>query len=84
MYQQIIFEEGKEPRVNTSCQNIGYIEINDKDGKPHEVPIEEFIDARGEVFYAYLMAYLGKKPSEKEIYFAIDGLKPNGEKFDMI
>ncbi|MEG0204998.1 MAG: hypothetical protein RR896_15930 [Citrobacter sp.] len=83
MYQQIIFEEGKEPRINTSCQYIRHIVINDKNGKQLEVPIQEFIDARGEVFYAYFIAYLGKEPSREEIHIAIDGLKPIGEKFDM-
>lgn len=84
MYQQIIFEEGKEPRINTSCQDIRHILINDKHGIQQGIPIQEFIDTRGEVFYAYLIAYLGKEPSREEIHIAIDSLKPIGEKFDML
>lgn len=34
-------------------------------------------------FYAYNYAYSGKKPSNDEIYKAIDELKPIGEKFEM-
>ena len=43
----------------------------------------EFKDTRGDVFYAYNYAYSGKKPSNDEIYKAIDELKPIGEKFKM-
>ncbi len=83
MYQQIIFEEGKEPRVHTSHQDIKSIEISDNSGKVQEISVMEFKDTRGDVFYAYNYAYSGKKPSNDEIYKAIDELKPIGEKFEM-
>ena len=94
MYQQIIFEEGKEPRVHTSHQatkppshqdiktsrhqDIKSIEISDNSGKVQEISVMEFKDTRGDVFYAYNYAYSGKKPSNDEIYKAIDELKPIG------
>lgn len=84
MYQQIIFEEGKEPRLHSSQQNIKFIEISDNNGKVQEAPVKEFIDARGDVFYAYNFAYFGEGPSKDEIYMAIDELKPVGEKFEMM
>lgn len=83
MYQQIIFEEGKEPRLHTSHQDIKSIEISDNSGKVQEISVMEFKDTRGDVFYAYSYAYSGKKPSNDEIYKAIDELKPIGEKFEM-
>ncbi|EES6985970.1 hypothetical protein EZQ28_003612 [Escherichia coli] len=83
MYQQIIFEEGKEPRLHTSHQDIKSIEISDNSGKVQEISVMEFKDTRGDVFYAYNYAYSGKKPSNDEIYKAIDELKPIGEKFEM-
>lgn len=83
MYQQIIFEEGKEPRLHPSSQDIKSIVISDNSGKVQEVPVMEFRDTRGDVFYAYNYAYSGKKPSNDEIYKAIDELKPIGEKFEM-
>lgn len=83
MYQQMIFEEGKEPRLYSSQQDIKVIPISDNNGKVQEVPVMEFSDTRGDVFYAYNYAYSGKKPSNDEIYKAIDELKPIGEKFEM-
>ncbi|HCL5255873.1 TPA: hypothetical protein N2G22_001448 [Salmonella enterica] len=83
MYQQMIFEEGKEPRLYSSQQDIKVITISDNNGKVQEVPVMEFRDTRGDVFYAYNFAYSGKKPSNDEIYKAIDELKPIGEKFEM-
>lgn len=83
MYQQIIFEEGKEPRLHTSHQDIKSIEISDNSGKVQGISVMEFKDTRGDVFYAYNYAYSGKKPSNDEIYKAIDELKPIGEKFEM-
>ncbi len=83
MYQQIIFEEGKEPRLHTSHQGIKSIEISDNSGKVQEISVMDFKDTRGDVFYAYNYAYSGKKPSNDEIYKAIDELKPIGEKFEM-
>ncbi|SUF52990.1 putative prophage protein [Salmonella enterica] len=83
MYQQIIFEEGKEPRLHTSHQDIKSIKISDNSGKVQEISVMEFKDTRGDVFYAYNYAYSGKKPSNDEIYKAIDELKPIGEKFEM-
>lgn len=83
MYQQIIFEEGKEPRLHTSHQDIKSIEISDNSGKVQEISVMEFKDTRGDVFYAYNYAYSGKKPSNDEIYKAIDELKPIGETFEM-
>ena len=83
MYQQIIFEEGKEPRLHTGHQDIKSIEISDNSGKVQGISVMEFKDTRGDVFYAYNYAYSGKKPSNDEIYKAIDELKPIGEKFEM-
>ncbi|EKB9498062.1 hypothetical protein OOX37_003745 [Salmonella enterica] len=83
MYQRMIFEEGKEPRLYSSHQDSKVIPISNNNGKVQEVPVREFIDARGDVFYAYKFAYSGKKPSNDEIYKAIDELKPIGEKFEM-
>ncbi|BAT39863.1 predicted protein [Escherichia albertii] len=83
MYQQIIFEEGKEPRLHTSHQDIKSIEISDNSGKVQKVSVMKFKDTRGDVFYTYNYANSGKKPSNDEIYKAIDELKPIGEKFEM-
>lgn len=50
MYQRMIFEEGKEPRLYSSQQDSKVIPISNNNGKVQEVPVREFIDARGDVF----------------------------------
>ncbi|EJX9712330.1 hypothetical protein OE351_004285 [Salmonella enterica] len=83
MYQRMIFEEGKEPRLYSSQHDSKFIPISNNNGKVQKVPVMELKDIRGDVFYAYNYAYSGKKPSNDEIYKAIDELKPIGEKFEM-
>lgn len=60
MYQRMIFEEGKEPRLYSSQHDSKFIPISNNNGKVQKVPVMEFKDTRGDVFYAYNYAYSGK------------------------
>lgn len=42
-----------------------------------------FCDARGDIYYDYSYAYNGQKPTNEQLYKAIDNLKPKGHKYEM-
>lgn len=51
MYQRMIFEEGKEPRLYSSQHDSKFIPISNNNGKVQKVPVMEFKDTRGDVFF---------------------------------
>ncbi len=60
MYQRMIFEEGKEPRLYSSQHDSKFIPISNNNGKVQKVPVMEFKDTRGDVFMLTTMLILVK------------------------
>lgn len=42
-----------------------------------------FCDTRGHTYYEYNYVYSGEKPTDEQLYNAIDSLKPKGHKYEM-
>lgn len=78
----IVFEDGKEARLVRAKATVNSPKITDENGNVIQVTYAEFTDAREDDMYGYLYAYNGDKPKDKDIFIAIDTLKPKGSVYE--